>query len=80
MEIAKSALIDLVYNNVGNHIDRLKREYKLSNDDMETVLLKVMQDVKSARLIEAADNVLKLTQKINELEKEETNDNSDTGT
>lgn len=80
MEIVKSALIDLVYNNVGNHIDRLKKEYKLSNDDMETVLLKVMQDVKSARLIESADNVLKLTQKINELEKEETNDNSDTGT
>lgn len=69
--LPKSAIIELTYNNLCAQINTLQQQRKLTNEDMENILIRVLQDVKSVRLIESADTILKLTQQIEALEKKE---------
>lgn len=69
--LPKSAIIELTYNTICGQINTLQQQRKLTNEDMENILIRVLQDVKSVRLIESADTILKLTQQVEALEKKE---------
>lgn len=69
--LPKSAIIDLTYNTLCGQISTLQQQRKLTNEDVEVILTRVLMDIKSARLIESADTILKLTQQVETLEKKE---------
>lgn len=68
MEISRSAIIELAYNTVGMNVNNLQQQYDISNIEMELILSKVLKDVQSTRLIEASNDIMMLTNKINDLE------------
>ena len=53
----------------------------LTNKEVETAMFMAMNDVRTATAIDSANEVISLTQRIQELErKEAARDNTDTGT
>lgn len=67
--LPKSALIDLTYSTLCFQVNTLQQQRKLTNEDIEVILTRILQDVKGTRLIEAADTILQLEKRIEELEK-----------
>ena len=77
MDTPKSAVVELVYNALGNTVGTMQHQYNLSNLEIEFALTKVMHDVQTARLIEASNNTMQLTQKLNALEEANKHDKPD---
>ncbi len=76
--LPKSAIIDLTYNALCFQVNTLQQQRKLTNEDMEVIVTRILSDIKGVRLIESADTILKLTQKVEALEKKESeHDKSD---
>lgn len=71
MMLSKTALIELTYNLLCNQISTIQRQQKLTNDDMDVIITRISQDIKSMKLVESADTILKLSQRVEELEKKE---------
>ena len=69
--LSKTALIELTYNLLCNQISTIQRQQKLTNDDMDVIITRISQDIKSMKLVESADTILKLSQRVEELEKKE---------
>ena len=79
MDVSKTALMELIYNTIGNNIENLKRQYNLDYTEMAFVVTRIMQDLQTKRLVEVSNDVMQLTQKINGLEEEaKKHDESDT--
>lgn len=65
---------EVIYNLLGKTVGNIQQQNNLSNAEVEGILLKVLDDIKSARLIEDAKTILQLKNKIAELEKGKAND------
>lgn len=80
-QVSRSALVALTYNQIINKVSALQRQMGLTNKEVETAMFMAMNDVRTATAIDSANEVISLTQRIQELErKEAARDNSDTGT
>ena len=73
----KPAIIELVYNTLGNQVNVMQRQNNLTNAEIQTVVERVLDDIKTARLIESADSILKLNQRLEALEKKEAEKEND---
>lgn len=69
--MVKTAVIELLYNMLSNQINQAQRQNNLTNAEMQAIIERILNDFKSVRLIESADEILKLSQKIEALEKKE---------
>ena len=76
--LEKKVVIDLTYNELANQVSLFQQQRKLTNDEIEGILIRILHDVQTVRIIESANTILALTQKVEEFEKKEAeNNNSD---
>lgn len=68
---------EVIYNLLGNTVGKIQQQNNVSNAEMEGILIKVLDDIKSARLIENANTIMQLQNRIAELEKGKANDKPD---
>ena len=73
--LSKTALIELTYNLLCNQISTIQQQRKLTNDDMDVIITRISQDIKSMKLVEAADTILKLNQQLEKKEKDDDKSN-----
>lgn len=76
--LEKNVVIDLTYNALANQVSLFQQQRKLTNDEIEGILIRILHDVQTARIVESANTILELTQKVEAFEKKEAeNDKSD---
>ena len=71
MEVSRAVVIDLSANTVVSFLSKLQKERNLSSDEMEMVVTKALNEVKSVKELDYANQILELTYKIQQLEKSE---------
>lgn len=69
--LEKNVVIDLTYNALANQVSLFQQQRKLTNDEIEGILIRILHDVQTARIVESANTILELTQKVEALEKKE---------
>lgn len=70
MEVARTVVIDLSANTLVNFLSKLQKERNLSSDEMELVMMRAMNEVKSVKELSYANKILDLTYRIQQLEKQ----------
>lgn len=72
----KSVIVDLTYDVLKRQIKELQAQRNISNDDMETILYRVLADIKVEKERDYAETILDLTYQLQEMNKnlEEKND------
>lgn len=73
--LEKKVVIDLTYNALANQVSLFQQQRKLTNDEIEGILIRILHDVQTARIVESANTILELTQRIEEFEKKESENN-----
>ena len=74
--LEKKVVIDLTYNELANQVSLFQQQRKLTNDEIEGILIRILHDVQTVRIIESANTILNLTQRIEEFEKKEAENNN----
>ncbi len=69
--LEKNVVIDLTYNALANQVNLFQQQRKLTNDEIEGILIRILHDVQTARIVESASTILELTQKVEAFEKKE---------
>lgn len=67
-KLSRITIINLTANILLGVTMKLQKERNLTNEEMEMVMSKVMLDISSAKSLEYANQILMLTQKIQQLE------------
>ena len=75
--LEKNVVIDLTYNALANQVSLFQQQRKLTNDEIEGILIRILHDVQTARIVESANTILELTQKVEALEKKEAEKEND---
>ncbi|MBQ1573073.1 MAG: hypothetical protein IIZ78_18230 [Clostridiales bacterium] len=73
--LEKKVVLDLTYNALANQVSLFQQQRKLTNDEIEGILIRILHDVQTARIVESANTILELTQRIEEFEKKESENN-----
>lgn len=74
MEISRNVVIDLTVNDILNHMAMLQQQRGLASTDMELVATKVLAEARAVKNYDYARQIVDLSQKIQQLEKEGNND------
>ncbi len=64
MEVSRHVLIDLSANTLLSFVSKIQRERRLSNEELELVVMKVLDDVRATKSLEYANTILNLTAQI----------------
>ena len=65
----KSVIVDLTYDVLKRQIKELQAQRNISNDDMETILYRVLADIKVEKERDYAETILNLTYQLQEMNK-----------
>lgn len=65
----KSVIVDLTYDVLKRQIKELQAQRNISNDDMETILYRVLADIKVEKERDYAETILDLTYQLQEMNK-----------